>query len=70
MTGDTLEQRRETFLSSYAAYPYNNQKLRETAARETDIDIDLGICIGFAESTLGNYLKTDANIGNVGNNDR
>jgi len=28
------------------------------------------ICIAFAESTLGRYLSTNANIGNVGNNDR
>jgi hypothetical protein len=28
------------------------------------------ICIAFAESTLGNYLSTSNNIGNVGNNDR
>ena len=28
------------------------------------------ICIGFAESTLGKFLATDNNIGNVGNNDR
>jgi hypothetical protein len=28
------------------------------------------ICVAFAESTLGRYLSTNANIGNVGNNDR
>jgi hypothetical protein len=28
------------------------------------------ICIAFAESTLGRYLSTANNIGNVGNNDR
>ena len=28
------------------------------------------ICIAFAESTLGRFLSTNNNIGNVGNNDR
>jgi len=30
----------------------------------------MGICIAFAESTIGNHLSTANNIGNVGNNDR
>lgn len=27
------------------------------------------ICIGLAETTLGNHLKTAYNIGNIGNTD-
>lgn len=38
--------------------------------RGTNIDRDMVICVGFAESTLGQYLATSNNIGNVGNNDR
>jgi hypothetical protein len=34
------------------------------------VDRDVVICIAFAESTLGRYLSTAGNIGNVGNNDR
>jgi hypothetical protein len=36
----------------------------------TNIDRDMLICVAFAESTLGKYLSTNNNIGNVGNNDR
>jgi hypothetical protein len=31
----------------------------------TNIDRDMVICIAFAESTLGRFLSTDNNIGNV-----
>jgi hypothetical protein len=48
---------------------YRNRTLWETAAQWHHIDTSFGICIGFAESTLGNNLSTSNNIGNVGNFD-
>ena len=38
-------------------------------ALEADIDPSFMMCIGLAETTLGNHLKTAYNIGNIGNTD-
>jgi len=70
MTGDTLVKRETQFLSRYGVGTYKSVSFREDAVKETNIDKDVVICIAFAESTLGRYLSTNANIGNVGNNDR
>lgn len=66
----TLESRRKKFLESYGVGVYRQPTFREDAAHGTNIDVDVGICIAFAESTLGRHLTTANNIGNVGNNDR
>lgn len=70
MTGDTLAKRESQFLIKYGVGIYRQVAFREDAAKDTNIDKDMVICIAFAESTLGRYLSTNANIGNVGNNDR
>ncbi len=49
---------------------YRQISFREDVVKNTNIDKDVAICIAFAESTLGHYLSTSNNIGNVGNNDR
>ena len=38
--------------------------------KDTYVDVDMGICIGLAETSLGRYFASSNNIGNVGNNDR
>ena len=58
------------FLKKYAAGPYADINLREAAAKDTYVDVDMGICIGLAETSLGRYFASSNNIGNVGNNDR
>ena len=68
--GDTPMERRVNFLEKYGVGVYRQSVFREKASEDTNIDTDVGICIAFAESTLGNYLSTVNNIGNVGNNDR
>ncbi len=68
--GNSIAERRQNFLNTYAKVPYNQEALWVKASEWTNIDTDLGICIAFAESTLGNHLSTSNNIGNVGNNDR
>lgn len=68
--GMTPEERTRNFLQKYAAGPYANYNLWAAAAKETSVDIDLGICIGLAETSLGRYFASANNIGNVGNNDR
>jgi hypothetical protein len=65
-----VSERRATFLARYAKGIYRSSTFWEEAAEGTHVDVDVGICIGFAESTLGNHLSTANNIGNVGNNDR
>jgi len=70
MTGTNLTEREDQFLSRYGVGIYREVAFREDAAKGTNIDKDVMICIAFAESTLGKYLATSNNIGNVGNNDR
>ena len=70
MKGDSVLQRRSNFLDLYGVWIYREPAFRADAAEGTNIDIDVGICIWFAESTLGKYLTTSNNIGNVWNNDR
>lgn len=70
MTGSTVEEREAQFLRAYGVGVYKSPLFREAAAQWTNVDKDVVICIAFAESTLGRYLSTSNNIGNVGNNDR
>lgn len=70
VNGNTATEKRENFLTQYAKAPYHELSLWETAAKGTNIDPDLGICIGYAETSLGRAFASANNIGNVGNNDR
>lgn len=70
MSGSTVDQRSQRFLNTYAVWIYKNVNFWNDAVASTHIDRDMVICVAFAESTLGRYLSTDGNIGNVGNNDR
>ncbi len=70
MTGETLAKRESQFLIRYGVWMYRQISFREDVVKNTNIDKDVAICIAFAESTLGHYLSTSNNIGNVGNNDR
>ncbi len=70
ITGATIAQRREQFLQKYAIDEFKDIALWQKAQSGTNVDIDVGICIGFAESGLGHNLSSKWNVGNVGNNDR
>ena len=70
MSWSTLAEREKQFLARYGVGIYRQVAFREDVVKDTNIDKDMVICIAFAESTLGHYLSTNANIGNVGNNDR
>lgn len=69
MTGASLSEREDQFLRRYGVGIYRELAFREDAAKGTNIDKDVMVCIAFAESTLGRYLATSNNIGNVGNDD-
>ncbi|MCS6983231.1 MAG: peptidoglycan DD-metalloendopeptidase family protein [Candidatus Absconditabacterales bacterium] len=68
--GSSLNERRQNFLDLYAVGIYRSLAFWMDAAAGSNIDLDVGICIGFAESSMGRFLTTENNIGNVGNNDR
>ncbi len=70
MEWDTVDERAQNFLSSYGVGIYKTLTFWDNAVADLNIDRDMVICVAFAESTLGRYLSTDGNIGNVGNNDR
>jgi murein DD-endopeptidase MepM/ murein hydrolase activator NlpD len=70
MPWDRLSIRRKNFLDTYGYGSFADIRIREIAQKESNVDIDLGICIGFAESGMGRNLSSPWNIGNVGNNDR
>ncbi len=67
--GKTSRERTINFLKKYAAGAYADVSLWDAAAKDTYVDIDMGICIGLAETTLGRYFASSNNIGNVGNDD-
>ncbi len=70
MTGETVIDRADAFLTTYWVGIYRELAFWEDAVKWTNIDRDMVICVAFAESTLGRYLTTANNIGNVWNNDR
>lgn len=70
MSGSSSMVRADQFLTTYGVGIYSQLAFWEDAVKNTNIDRDVVICIAFAESTLGNYLSTSNNIGNVWNNDR
>ena len=45
-------------------------EVRQVVARIYRVYPEALICIAYADTSLGNFLKTANNIGNVGNNDR
>lgn len=67
---DNITEKRLNFLSTYAKAPYDDITLWEQAVAGTNIDIDMGMCIWYAETSLGRHFASANNIGNVGNNDR
>lgn len=69
-SGDTINDRAESFLNEYWVWAYRQLAFWEDAVANTQIDRDVVICIAFAESTLGRYLTTANNIWNVWNDDR
>jgi hypothetical protein len=67
--GNTEEDRQKYLLSTYATRDFQNHALWIEVALDARIDPSFLMCVGLAETTLGNYLKTPYNIGNVGNTD-
>ena len=70
MEWETVDERAQRLLNSYWVWVYRDLNFWESVVEWTNIDRDVVICIWVAESTLGQYLTTNNNIWNVGNNDR
>ena len=66
---DTEKARQEFLLRTYATPDFRSWDMWVDTALEADIDPSFMMCIGLAETTLGNHLKTAYNIGNIGNTD-
>jgi len=60
----------KNFLAVNAAKAFQNPEPWREAGRKHGIHSSLLVCIGQADSSLGNNLKSRFNVGNVANNDR
>lgn len=69
MDGETVAEKRNEFLQTYAWWAFADPALWVDAADATGIDPVFGMCIGFAETSF-KHFKTVNNIGNVWNDDR
>ena len=69
LIGKDETERQKYLLKVYATPDFNKWQLWVDIALDADIDPSFMICIGLAETTLGNHLKTPYNIGNIGNTD-
>lgn len=68
--GTTLDARRQYVLDNRATSSFRDLSKWKNIANKTNIDVDVGICIWYAESWLGNNMSSEWNIWNVWNNDR
>lgn len=67
--GSNEVERQKYLLANYATPDFQNWQIWIDTALDAKIDPSFMICIGLAETTLGNHLKTAYNIGNIGNTD-
>lgn len=69
LVGKDETERQKYLLKTYATSDFNKWQMWVDTALDAHIDPSFMICIGLAETTLGNHLKTPYNIGNIGNTD-
>lgn len=67
--GDTEIERQKYLLNTYAVGAFRDWNLWVEESVSEGIDPSFVMCVWLAETTLGKYLKTSYNIGNVGNTD-
>jgi murein DD-endopeptidase MepM/ murein hydrolase activator NlpD len=66
---ETEQDRQIYLLRTYATVDFQNWDTWADTALEARIDPSFLMCVGLAETTLGNHMKTLYNIWNVGNTD-
>ncbi|MDD2891827.1 MAG: peptidoglycan DD-metalloendopeptidase family protein [Candidatus Gracilibacteria bacterium] len=69
ITGENEIERQEYLLANYADGRFANIDVWTEEAVGGKIDPSFLMCVGLAETGLGNHLKTAYNIGNIGNTD-
>lgn len=69
MSGDRT-QRIKGLIAAYGFNPDEAWPAIRTIARIYHVYPEAIICIAYADSSIGRFLKTNHNYGNVGNNDR
>lgn len=69
IVGDTEIDRQKYLLQTYAAPDFRNWDVWSEEAVEAKIDPSFLMCIGLSETGLGRSLKTQYNVGNIGNTD-
>ncbi|MBP9779169.1 peptidoglycan DD-metalloendopeptidase family protein [Candidatus Gracilibacteria bacterium] len=67
--GKTEKLRQQFLLSKYATPDFQSWDMWIDAGINAQVDPSFLMCVGLAETTLGNHLKTSYNIGNIGNTD-
>ncbi|MCD5375104.1 peptidoglycan DD-metalloendopeptidase family protein [Candidatus Gracilibacteria bacterium] len=67
--GENEVERQKYLLDTYAVGDFVDWDIWIEESVAENIDPTFLMCIGLAETTLGKYLKTPYNIGNVGNTD-
>lgn len=67
--GESEEDRQKYFLRTYATPDFSDWNIWVDTALDARLDPSFIMCVGLAETTLGNHLKTRYNVGNVGNTD-
>ena len=70
MPWKSLSERRQQYLEKYGFGEFGRLSVRQDASAWRNVDIDLGICIATAESSMGRNLSSARNVWNVWNNDR
>lgn len=63
--GESEAERQKKLLSTYASNDFQNRNIWVEESLPESVDPTFVMCVGFAESTLGQNLTTDGNIGNV-----
>ena len=69
LVGKNEVERQKYLLKTYAAPDFQDWQMWVDTALDARIDPSFMMCVGLAETTLGNHLKTAYNIGNIGNTD-
>ena len=62
-------ERQKYLLANYATPTFSNHDTWTEEAVGAKVDPSFLMCVGLAETGLGNHLKTTYNIGNIGNTD-
>lgn len=70
LTGTTRQERIVSLLNQYGFDWEDTWYVLRTIGRIHRIYPETIVCIAYADSSLGRFLKTEHNYGNVGNNDR